>query len=59
MTSCISELWRDRWKVAEGAADDPISTTEQILRMTLLELLYARRGPSRGSPRCLCSTRRR
>ncbi len=43
-------LWRERWKVAEGAADDADFHSEQIVRLTLLELLYARRRTEPRQP---------
>jgi curved DNA-binding protein CbpA len=43
-------LWRERWKVAEGSAGDADFQTEQIVRLTLLELLYTRRRTEPRQP---------
>lgn len=43
-------LWRERWKVAEGATGDADFRTEQIGRLTLLELLYTRRRTEPRQP---------
>jgi curved DNA-binding protein CbpA len=44
-------LWRERWKVAEGATGgDADLHTEQIVRLTLLELLYTRRQTEPRQP---------
>ena len=38
------QVWRDRWKIAEATDADVVDFRgEQIARLTLLELLYARR----------------
>jgi curved DNA-binding protein CbpA len=37
------KLWRERWKLAEDASGDQNFQLEQVTRLTVLELLYARR----------------
>jgi curved DNA-binding protein CbpA len=41
---------RDRWKVVEASNVDGDSRTEQIVRLTLLELLYTRRRTEPHTP---------
>jgi curved DNA-binding protein CbpA len=44
------QVWRERWKVAEGSNGDVDFRTEQIARLTLLELLYTRRRTEPQKP---------
>ena len=44
------QLWRDRWKVVETTNVDVDFRTEQIARLTLLELLYTRRRTEPRQP---------
>jgi curved DNA-binding protein CbpA len=37
------QFWRDRWKMIDGSNGDVDVRSEQIARLTLLELLYTRR----------------
>ena len=44
------QFWRERWKVAETTNVDVDFRTEQIARLTLLELLYTRRRTEPRQP---------
>jgi len=45
------QFWRERWKVAESANGDGADVrTEQIVRLTVLELLYTRRRTEPTKP---------
>ena len=44
------QVWRDRWKMIDGANGDVDVRTEQIARLTLLELLYSRRRTEPRQP---------
>ena len=44
------QFWRERWKVAEATNVDVDFRTEQIGRLTLLELLYTRRRTEPRQP---------
>jgi len=44
------QVWRDRWKLIEGANGDVDVRTEQVTRLTLLELLYTRRRTEPRQP---------
>jgi curved DNA-binding protein CbpA len=44
------QVWRDRWKMVDGQNGDVDVRTEQIARLTLLELLYTRRRTDPRQP---------
>jgi curved DNA-binding protein CbpA len=44
------QVWKERWKVAEASNGDVDVRTEQIGRLTLLELLYSRRRTEPHQP---------
>jgi curved DNA-binding protein CbpA len=44
------QVWKERWKVAEASDNDAAVRTEQIGRLTLLELLYSRRRTEPHTP---------
>ena len=43
-------FWRERWKLVDGSNGDLDVRSEQIARLTLLELLYTRRRTEPRSP---------
>jgi len=43
-------LWRERWKMIDGSNDEIDVQSEQIARLTLLELLYTRRRTEPSQP---------
>src|SRR3954471_17557594 len=43
-------FWRERWKLVDGSNGDGDVRSEQIARLTLLELLYTRRRTEPRSP---------
>jgi curved DNA-binding protein CbpA len=43
-------FWRERWKIVDGSGGDVDVRTEQIARLTLLELLYTRRRTEPRQP---------
>jgi curved DNA-binding protein CbpA len=44
------QVWKERWKVAEASNNDVAVRTEQIGRLTLLELLYSKRRTEPHTP---------
>jgi curved DNA-binding protein CbpA len=44
------QVYRERWKIIEGSKGDADVRNEQVVRLTLLELLYTRRRTEPGSP---------
>jgi curved DNA-binding protein CbpA len=44
------QVWRDRWKMIDGSNGDVDVRTEQIARLTMLELLYTRRRTEPREP---------
>jgi curved DNA-binding protein CbpA len=44
------QVYRERWKVVEGSNGDADVRSEQIVRLTLLELLYTRRRTEPRQP---------
>jgi curved DNA-binding protein CbpA len=44
------QVWRDRWKLIDGANGDVDVRAEQIARLTMLELLYTRRRTEPRQP---------
>jgi curved DNA-binding protein CbpA len=44
------QVYRERWKIVEGSNGDDNVRSEQIVRLTLLELLYTRRRTDPRQP---------
>ncbi len=44
------QVYRERWKIIEGSNDEGDLRSEQIVRLTMLELLYTRRRTEPGQP---------